>query len=141
MRTYTCKHCGAENEARDQGRLPKYCDSKCKDKWRYYNSDARKAHRKKYRKHLTDSGYWKQRYAEDREYQKARALKYYYDNREAILEQKRDNKIRAEEVTMAIAKIRCGRATVDDAHDWMDRNLGYHSLEVESFIVEMIEDE
>lgn len=126
-----CNHCGSEVAEKKRGAPRKYCGDLCKERARY----ARVGSRKK------PDGYWKKRYCEDREYQKARALKYYYENRERILEQKRDNPGKADVVEEALFIIRSGRATEEDAYDWMDQGLGFHSCEIEYFIVEMLDEQ
>jgi heterodisulfide reductase subunit B len=134
-----CKHCGREFTPNAIGAPRKYCGDVCKDRARY-NTPKRKASRERINERRRKSGYHKARYKMDQEYQKARALKYYYENRDHILEQKRNHPGKAEAVGYALAKIRSGTATIDDAYDWMDQSLGFHSFEVESFITDMLDD-
>lgn len=137
----TCKQCNSVLEPKLTGRPPAYCGSRCKDRWRYENSESRRVTLEKSKVRRRESGYHKDYYKADHEYQKARALKYYYENRDRILEQKRNHPGKAEAVEGALLLIRSGRATIDDAYDFMEAHLGFHSFEVECFIVDMIEDE
>jgi len=136
-----CKHCNKEITQSKHGRQKIYCDTKCKDKWHHYNSDVRKGNNARRNDRNRSNGYNKAWYLSKVEYNKARALKYYYENRDVILEQRRGNKGKADVVEEALIRIRSGRADINDAYDYMDCHLGFHSCEIENFIVEMLDDE
>jgi len=125
-----CYHCGCEFTPNRLGAPRKYCGDLCKERARY----ARVGSRQK------PEGYWKDRYKADQEYQRARALKYYYENRDRILEQKRNRPGKSEVVEDALLKIRSGTATEDDAYVWMIDNLAFHSFEIECFITDMFDE-
>ena len=125
----TCSHCGSDFDPAPRGRPRTYCDDLCKERARYARVGSRPRR----------PGYHKERYQKDREYQKARALAYYYKNQARILEQKRNHPGKTEEVEEALLLIRSGSATLEDAYEFMDNHLGFHSFEIESFIVDMLE--
>lgn len=120
--------------------MPEYCSQSCKDKWRYYNNPKRIAHREKTRDMRRETGYHKNRYANDTERQRERSLAYYYENRERILAQKREMDITTEACAEALDLIEAGKATREDAMDWAEVGLGYKNDRIEEFIVSQLED-
>jgi len=137
-----CKECGEEVAQNPVGAPKKFCNTRCKDKWRYYNSPKRQATLERSKDRRREGGYHKKFYADNIEHQRARCLAYYYENREGILEKKRTmSEDTRYMVDRALDLLNGGLATVEDAEEWDGQNLGWHCWEVDAFIGKVLYDE